>query len=99
MGQPAEICIGIPCVSGHEFQRNVAVTARVFIQVLLVVLLRGKEVPQRFRFNGQLCSRFCFFTIVYFPDFSKLAELSKEMTKLREELDSAYAKWEGLQEL
>ena len=32
-------------------------------------------------------------------DFSKLAELSKEMTKLREELDSAYAKWEGLQEL
>ncbi len=32
-------------------------------------------------------------------DFSKLAELSKEMTKLREDLDSAYVKWEGLQEL
>ncbi|MBR3183233.1 MAG: ABC-F family ATP-binding cassette domain-containing protein, partial [Firmicutes bacterium] len=32
-------------------------------------------------------------------DFSKLAKLSKEMTKLREDLDSAYAGWEALQEL
>ena len=31
-------------------------------------------------------------------DFSLLADLSSELTELRESLDTAYLKWEGLQE-
>ena len=35
---------------------DMAVSARVLIQVFLVVLLRREEIPERFKLHGQLCA-------------------------------------------